>query len=58
MFDVPQQIENLDAKISNLEKAMIGMVDGIKEMTKIFSNLAKPPEQTIEVKTESEGMFQ
>ncbi len=57
MFDVPQQIENLDEKISNLEKAMIGMVDGIKEMTKIFSSLVKQPEQTISIKTDPEGMF-
>lgn len=58
MFDVPQQIENLNEKISNLESAIIGMANGIKEMAKTFSSLAKQPEKSIEVKTDSGGMYQ
>jgi len=52
------EISELKEKISDLETAIITMANGIKELTKTFSNIAKQQEQTIPLKKDSGGMFQ
>lgn len=57
-LDMPNTLENINTRISNIENAMRGMVDSIKEMTRIFSNLANQSEQTVPITQDSGGMFQ